>query len=254
MFFIISKITAFLLSPLTLICVLFLCGIVARSGKHSRRYFITAFVFFMFFTNAAFIDELIRSWEEPMITLDKGQHYDAGIVLGGGMVDIDNNNDRLIFRDNTDRILQAILLYQQGVVKKVIVSGGPGSLVFNDVIEAKLIKRYWLDIGLPESDIIIDSTSHNTHENAVNCVHIINKTCQQTHILLITSALHMKRATACFNNEGQCVTMYSVGQIAGKRRTDIGYYLIPETEAITRWENYIHEVLGYLMYAMMGYI
>ncbi len=254
MFFIISKITAFLLSPLTFVCVLFLCGIMTKNAMRSRRFFIAAFIFFMFFTNSAIIDELIRWWEEPMITLDKGQHYDAGIVLCGGMVNIDNDYDRLIFRDNTDRILQAILLYQQGVVKKVIIAGGPGSLVYKDVIEANLIKRYWLEIGLPESDIIIDSTSHNTHENAVNCVSIINKTCKQAHILLITSALHMKRATACFNNEGQCVTMYSVGKIAGKRHTDIGYYLIPETEAITRWENYIHEVLGYFSYALMGYI
>ncbi len=254
MFFIISKITAFLLSPLTLICVTFLCGIMIKNAKRSRKYFISAFVFFMFFTNSAIIDELTRWWEEPMTTLDNGQTYDFGVVLGGGMVNVDTDNDRLIFRDNTDRLMQAMLLYQQGKVKKVIIAGGSGSLVYKDVIESKLIKRYWLEIGLPESDIIIDSTSHNTHENAVNCVSIINKSCKQAHILLITSALHMKRATACFINEDQCVTRYSVGKITGKRRTDIGYYLIPETEAITRWENYIHEVLGYFSYALMGYI
>jgi len=254
MFFTLSKITYFLLCPVTWILVLLAFGIFLKKAKASRRFLITAFVFFLFFTNSAIIDELLRFWEKPYTILKYDQKFEAGIVLGGGMVTEDNDYDRLIFRDNTDRFLQALELYKKGVIKKIIFCGGPGSLVFKETREAPLIQKYLIEIGVPESDIIIDSTSNNTHQNAVNCAAIINQKFESKSFLLITSALHMKRAKACFINEGMCITMYPTSKFVGRRRTDIGYYLIPNTEALSRWDEYIHEVIGYFVYAFMGYI
>jgi uncharacterized SAM-binding protein YcdF (DUF218 family) len=117
-----------------------------------------------------------------------------------------------------------------------------------------LIERYLIDIGIPKSDILVDSTSKNTHENAVNCADIVRKNFTDGSFLLITSSLHMKRAQACFRNEGVCVTPYAVSKYVGYRRTDIGYYLIPDTEALIRWDKYIHEVFGYVVYTFAGYI
>ena len=255
MFFLISKILAFLLSPLMWIMLLLLVGIIViKNTRRARRYFISAFVCFIFFTNPAIIDELLRWWESPMIVPAANQQYDAGIVLGGGMVTFDNDYNRLIFRENTDRFLQTYALYKKGTIKKIIVSGGAGSLVFKNTIEATLIKRYLLDVGVPSDDVIIDSTSNNTHENAVNCVKIINEQFPGKHFLLITSATHMRRSLACFDNEKLCVSPYPVGKIVGPRRTDIGYYLVPDTEALIRWEKLLHELLGYVIYTAMGYI
>ncbi|MEI6123731.1 MAG: YdcF family protein [Bacteroidota bacterium] len=254
MFFIISKLGAFLLSPLTWVVLLLLCGLVIRNSKRARHYYLAGFIAFMFFTNAPIIDELVRAWEEPMMIPAANEHYQAGVVLGGGMVTIDTDYDRLIFRENTDRFLQAFSLYKNHIIKKIIISGGSGSLVFKETIEATLIKRYLTDVGVPLSDIIIDSTSNNTYENAVNCTKIIGSRYQTGRFLLLTSALHMRRAAACFGSQGQCMVMYPVGKMVGKRRTDIGYYLLPDTEALIRWEKYLHEVLGYLSYTFMGYI
>lgn len=254
MFFIISKLIDFLLSPLMWIIILLISGLFLKNIKKAKKVYITAFIFSIFFTNSAIVDELIRLWEVPVITEYNDNVYQAGIVLGGGMVTLDKENDRLIFRENTDRILQALELYQTGKIKKIIFSGGSGSLVFKDMLEAVLLKRYFTGIGIPDSNIMMDSTSNNTYYNAVNCAKIIKMHCGKGKYLLITSALHMKRAEACFENQGVCVTAYPTNKMVNKRRTDIGYYLIPDTAAIIRWEKFIHEVLGYFIYTLMGYI
>jgi len=254
MFFFLSKILYFLLCPLTWILILLVVGIIVKKPKLARKYYIASLVFFIFFTNPAIIDEFIRLWERPMTILPAEEKYDAGIVLGGGMVTIDKDYDRLIFRDNTDRLLQALDLYKRGTIKKIIISSGSGSIVFKETREAALIDRYLKTIGIPKSDVLIDSSSKNTHENAVNCAAIIKNNFTQKSFLLITSALHMKRAVGCFNNEHICITPYPVSKLVGIRRGDFGYYIIPDTEALLRWDKYLHEVFGYLVYTAMGYI
>ncbi len=253
MFFIISKITAFLLAPLTWIILLLLAGLIVKNAKRKKRLFIATAFCAVFFTNPAIIDEILRCYEEPYIVNDKTATYDAGIVLGGGMVTIDFIHDRLIFHENTDRFLQALHLYKNGQIKKIILSGGSGSIVFKDFLEGPLIRRYLVDIGVPDSAILVDSTSNNTHQNAVNCAEIIKAKCDGGRYLLITSALHMKRAKACFIKQGIMVSPYPTNKYVGPRRTDIGYYLVPEAEALIRWEKFIHESLGYLIYKIMRY-
>ncbi|MEI6854079.1 MAG: YdcF family protein [Bacteroidota bacterium] len=254
MFFLISKILYFLLCPLTWILILLIVAVLIRKPKLARKYYITTLVFFIFFTNPAIIDELLRLWEQPMTMIHADQQFEAGIVLGGGMVTIDKDYDRLIFQNNTDRILQTLDLYKKGTIKKIIICGGPGTIVFKETIEGILLKRYLTEIGVPKDDIYIDSTSNNTHENAVNCADIINKNFTKRSFLLITSAIHMKRAQDCFSKQGICTTAYPVSKIVGYRRTDIGYYLMPDAEVLIKWDKYLHEVFGYVTYTVMGYI
>lgn len=254
MFFFISKILYFLLCPITWLLILLVAGLIIKNSKVSRRLYIVTVILLILFTNSAIIDVFLRKWEKPFAITNSNKAYEAGIVLGGGMVTIDTDNDRLIFRENTDRFLQALDLYKKGVIKKIIVCGGAGSLVHKETIEAVLIERYLTGIGIPNDDILIDSTSDNTHENAVNCAAIIEKEFKNGRYLLITSALHMKRAQGCFANEGINVTPYPVSKITSKKRTDIGYFIVPETDALLRWDKYLHEVFGYFVYKLMGYI
>lgn len=210
-------------------------------------------VLFVFFTNPVIIDEILRLWETPVTNQINENTYDAGIVLGGGMVVIDKDNDRLIFRENTDRFLQALDLYKKGIIRKIIISGGSGSIVFKETLEGALMNRYLTGIGIPQQDLLIDSSSNNTYENAVNCAKIVRDSFPDGDFLLITSAYHMRRAKACFDKQQLTTSVYTVGKFTGKRRHDIGYYLKPDTDALVKWEKFIHELIGYITYKIMGY-
>ncbi|MCD4745677.1 MAG: YdcF family protein [Bacteroidales bacterium] len=243
------------MTPIIWIIILLGLSLGLKNPKKSRKTLIITVIVFLFFSNSFIVDEFIRLWELPITgTKYLTENYNVGIVLGGGMVTFDKKNDRIIFRENVDRILQAVELYKTDKIKKILISGGSGSLVFNEMIESVILKKYLITIGIPENDIIIDSISKNTHENAVQSSYILKKNYPDSNYLLITSALHMRRALACFNKEGIKPASYCTNKIVGERRFDIYYLFIPKAENFILWENLIHEVSGYFVYSVFGYI
>ena len=117
MFFYISKILSFFISPLIWVFCLVLVSFFAKNPKRKKRFLLSAIIMFLFFSNSVIVDEVIRFWELPMKKNSELQKYDVGIVLGGGMVNVDMMyGNRLIFQSGTDRILQALDLYESGTI------------------------------------------------------------------------------------------------------------------------------------------
>ena len=256
MFFVLSKILSYLLAPEIWIITLFILGFVYRQYlQRSMIFFSVAFGLFLIYTNKFLAMEVLRCWEEPVTQLTKKDTaFAAGIVLGGGMVVEDTENKRITFQQNVDRIMQAVLLYKKGTIKKIIISSGSGSLIFPDIRESVLLKKYFTDIGIPAQDIIIDSLSDNTYQNAIQ-----SKIITQTHFptgskfLLITSSIHMKRAIKCFEKQKIPVKAYTTNKMSGERRYQYDMF-IPTIDATYYWKKFLHEWYGYMMYSLMGYI
>lgn len=255
MFFTLSKIASYFLSPLFWILILLLIGILLRNRRSGIRVLVTALVLFYLFSNRFLADEFIRAWEVPLTEESfLKPDYDAAIVLGGSVVNYDKPADRLIFRRNADKLLQAIDLFHSGRVKCLILSGGPGDLIIRDQLEASLMKKYLVSVGIPDSVILVDSLSDNTHENAVNSAKILKEQFPKGDFLLITTALHMRRAEACFLNEGIRLTVYPTSKLTGERRFDPEHLLVPQTESFLYWKNWLHEVIGFTVYKVKGYL
>ena len=255
MFFILSKILNFLTYPLIWILILLTFAVFVRNGVKKRNIIIASFVMFLFFTNNFLTDELMRWWEYPITkTNELDSCYDIGLLLGGGIVNLEKETNRLIFRNNPDRLFQTITLYKTNKIKSIFISSGAGNLLYRDMLEANLLKRYMLEIGIPDSVIKVDSISDNTHENAVFTAKILKTYKVQKKILLITSATHMRRAIGCFKKAGLQVTPYTTDKYAGKRRYQPDYLFIPNVECFAKWNKLIHEMLGYLAYKLMGYL
>lgn len=209
----------------------------------------------LFFTNPFLSNEALRIIETSPIcysTLDTT--YDVGIVLSGGMIDYDAKNERKIFRHNTDRIMQAIWLYKNDVITKILISGGAGTISYTDNKESRILKDYFVEIGLPGNDILIETRSDNTHENAEYTASILEKKYTNGNFLLITSATHINRAKKCFLKAGVDVDVYPVGHIAGTRKWDVTNLLFPSHEELKHWDIFFHEIFGMFIYQLMGYI
>ncbi|MFC1733882.1 YdcF family protein [candidate division KSB1 bacterium] len=255
MFFFISKVLSFLISPITWIIVLMIIAVFQKSKKRLKRLILISIIICYFFSNSFIATECIRLWEVPVSKEEQlDTHYEIGIVLGGGMITNDKDNNRLAFRINVDRMLQAVDLYYKGIVKKILISGGAGSLIYPEMIESNLLKQYFIRIGIPEHDIITEPGSDNTHENAVNTSIILNNQFPDGKYLLITSGYHMRRARACFKKEGIIADTYSTNMVAGKRRYQFDYLFLPNISSFKTWDKLIHEIVGYIVYRIMGYI
>ncbi|HNS17275.1 MAG TPA: YdcF family protein [Bacteroidales bacterium] len=255
MFFTLSKIVSYFLSPLFWIFSLFVLVFFVRKHRSFKWLFLGSLILFYLFSNRFLVDEALRSWEYPLQTQSSfDSSYDAAIVLGGNILNYDHPTHRFIFRENADKILQAIDLYENGRVKRLMLSGGPGDLFIRDQYEAANMRKYLLSIGVPDSVILVDSVSDNTFENAENSAAILKQKIPGGRYLLITTALHMRRAEGCLIKAGLDVTPYVSNKLTGKRRSDIEHLLIPQTVSFVYWHALIHERVGYRVYKMKGYL
>ena len=255
MFFFFSKILSFIFSPLSWILALLLFALFKKKGSTKRKFLLAAIIVFLFFSNRFIADEFMRMWEPSHVSVEElKDHYDVAVVMGGGMVTYDAKYQNITFRNNTDRIMQAILLYNQGKVDKILISGGSGSLQYRNMREGPLLKSFFVENGIPEGDIWVDSLSDNTHENAVYCAKILNDSIPDGEFLLITSASHMRRTYACFKEEGIECDTYPVDFNTGKRNWYVLNLFIPDMEALRMWKELIHEISGYVIYAITGYL
>jgi uncharacterized SAM-binding protein YcdF (DUF218 family) len=210
---------------------------------------------FLLFSNDYIITRLYRIWEYPVVPLSslKGD-YDAAVVLGG-FTDLSKEpRDRVYLTQAADRVMHAVWLYKLHRVDKILASGGSGIVNFTEVSEAEAIGKLLLICGVDSADIIFESKSRNTRENAMNSVQVIQKYFKKSpRILVFTSAFHCRRAEACFEKAGLQVDMFPVDF----RFTDPSFNpekaFIPNDEAWGKWSLLIHEIAGFIVYKCLGY-
>ena len=252
MFFLLSKLLSFVISPIVWIVTLLFVFVYSKNEKRRKRCFYWAFGLILFFSNSFVFDEFSRAWEIPATQYEDLEMYDVGIVLGGMSV-YDEEYERPQFYRGVDRLMQTVELYKLGMIKKIIFTGGSGRILHPEMREGEYIKRYLLLMGVPEKDFIIESKSQNTRENALFTKNLIDEKKLKGRFLLITSAFHMRRSLNCFETVGMEVTPYSTDRYAGPRKFEFDHLFIPNTSALNDWTVLIHEVVGYITYKVIGY-
>jgi uncharacterized SAM-binding protein YcdF (DUF218 family) len=253
MFFLFSKLLNFLIHPLTWVFVLLVYALITKNDRRRRRLLIILIIGMYVLSNSFIASSAMHAWEVPAVCEDDLQTYDAGIILGG-MMTYDLKLKKYQFMGPVDRLLQALELYKKGKIRKIVFTGGSGSLTYSYVKEGFLIRNYMLRLGIPPKDMFIESNSLNTHENALFTKPILDRELKGGRFLLITSAYHMRRSLGCFAKAGIAVTPYSTDRHSGEPKFVFDHLFIPSTDAIETWELLIHEITGYLTYKVAGYI
>ena len=119
--------------------------------------------------------------------------YDAIVVLGGGVApaappELPDPD----LTESADRVWLAARLYHRGAAPRIIVSGG--SLLDRPAdpasTEAEGMRRFLVDLGVPNAAIVSEGESRNTRENVRNVRRIVG----DGRVALVTSAQHMPRA------------------------------------------------------------
>jgi uncharacterized SAM-binding protein YcdF (DUF218 family) len=253
MFFFLSKILEFLITPIFWIFLLLLAGVLVKRHPLKKRLLIASVVMFYFFSNDYIQDAFMYAWEIPA-TADSALHakYDVAIILGG-MTAYDTKLNRIQFAHGSDRLMQALQLYKRGKVRKLLIDGGSGS-IYGSNVEGPHIKKYLLDIGIPDSDIMLEPRSRNTRENATFAKRLLDSVAPNGRYLLITSVYHMRRAVGCFNKAGIRTLTYTTDRIAGPQKYDLDYLFVPDIYALSSWQILIHEWFGYISYKISGYL
>jgi uncharacterized SAM-binding protein YcdF (DUF218 family) len=252
MFFLLSKILEFFLLPLTWILLLFLTGLYL--GSKGRRYLLASGLLLIFFTNPFILNLAMKAWEVPgRPNQSIQQPYDVVIVLGGSMRYYNGVLERPVYSSSADRLIQAIALYQSGKVRKILLTGGSGRILFPEERESALLSQVLLESGIPAADILVENESRNTHQNAVETTRILSHGNYGNRFLILTSAYHMRRTLACFHKAGIQGDPWAVDQRAGDGTLTPDRILIPDASVLASWNILFHEWFGVIVYKMAGY-
>ena len=132
--------------------------------------------------------------------------------------------------------------------------GGSGSIAKPDEKEGLILQDFLINMGILKSDIIVESASKNTRENALNSIAIITNDYPNSTCVLVTSGYHMPRAKRCFEKLGLVVTPFSVDHYAGERKYLFDHLFVPNTFSLIKWDMLLHEWFGLLSYKIAGYV
>ncbi len=254
MFFILSKILVYFLYPFTWLLGLFVVSFFVKKLKLKKWLFRVMLIIFIVFSNSLVFDSVISLWEKPAKSLaDIQPQYDYGVVLGG-MITEDFEHHKIVPQISIDRLIQAIVLYQKGRIKKIFISGGSGSMI-DSTSESIYLREYLIDIGIPSQDVLFEANSRNTRENAVETYRELCVDSVQPKVLLITSAFHMRRAEACFKKIGfKNIDTFPTTNFHGTFRHDFYYLFVPNVEIMCKWNFLIKEWVGFVVYDIVGYL
>ncbi|MDQ3051827.1 MAG: YdcF family protein [Bacteroidota bacterium] len=254
MFFYLSKILHFLIAPLTWFMMLAIVARFVKQPERKRRWWVAAFLVLIIFSNPFLANEAMQLWEMAPVNVNSiHEPYDVGILLGGSLRSYDQQIARPVYSQSVDRLLQTIALYKGGKIKKILLSGGSGSVTRPDERESEIILKVLEQTGIPASDIIIENASRNTFENAVYTADILKKNYPSGRFLLITSSFHMRRSQASFIKTGLEITIFPVDPRAHSNIYTPENALFPHAGALLIWDALIHEWIGILTYKLAGY-
>ena len=254
MFFILSKTINFLTMPLVIICVLLLLSVFLRPVRWKYNLLRVGLALLLFCSNDFILNEFMRAWEVPPTPFAEiRKHYRWGILLSGVTKSEMEPKDRIYFSQGADRVTHTFQLYKDGFIQKILVTGGSGSLD-KEQREADEIASVLRMMGTKPEDIVTENNSRNTHESAVEVKSLLTGQTRPEECLLITSAFHMRRSSACFRRVGWTMDTFSTNFLSHKRKFAIDVLLIPKPDALVGWHILTKEWVGYVAYSIAGYI
>ncbi len=144
------------------------------------------------------VNSYIKNREKDKIfTVDSvSGGYDCIIILGCGVKDDGRPSDMLY-----DRIITGVELYKKGIAPRILMSGDHGR---TDYDEVGTMKKYAVDMGVPEDAVFCDHAGFSTYESMVRA----NKVFGIENAVVVTQSYHLYRAL--FDAESFGIDAYGV--------------------------------------------
>lgn len=256
MFYLLSKTLFLLAMPMTWLIFLLLYAWLKKRSRQKNRVIACTLLYLFLAGNPTLVNKILLWWEVDAIPFAEiKEPYEVGIILSGAVNMYKSPMDRVHIPKAADRMLHAAELYHRGLVKRFIITGGypePRGQVADEATDMQHILRI---CQVPDSAIILEPLAKNTRENALNTAAILQEQFPDIEKpLLITSAFHMRRSIACFNKAGIEVVPFSTDfYTIDADKSPLGIAFWPREDAFQRFFVWIHEVVGLIVYKILGY-
>lgn len=251
-----TKVLSLLIHPLSLGLLVLVLG--GGLSYYRRRYGLVVLgigVLILWVPATPVFSDWIRGTLESRYSpapVARAPQADAIVTLGGS---VGAPTPPRVYPDLTgaaDRVWHAARLYRAGKAPIVIASGGTLPWKNQQFLEAPAMQRLLASWGVPSDSILLESRSANTYENAQNTAALAAEHGIE-QVLLVTSALHMRRALATFRSTDLRVHPEAIDyQVVNDERTLIDG--APSAGALAASTAAIREYVGYVVYRWRGWI
>lgn len=244
-----SKLVIAAISPLGTALLLGMAGLALAAGASAARrraglLFIAGALGWLTIWSMPVASDGLRGWLEdgagarPVEALPAAQ---AVVVLGGSI-----RGARLPRRPypdlsaSADRLWHAARLHRAGKAPLLVLSGGTAHA--GEAPEAQAMRRFLLELGVPAAAMVLEPASVTTAQNAAFSARLLRQR-DIRQVLLVTSALHMRRARALFEREGiRVIPAPTDHEVVDRpfRLLDV----VPDAEALEGSGRAIKEIVG----------
>jgi len=244
-----KKLLVAIVSPISVATILYLIGTGLLAFKRGRKTALTVFVtgfLLIVLPGYGILNGKLKQTEnkyKPLTNIQAILESAKGttryvVVLGSGHV----SDPRLpvtsqINGDSLSRLVEGIRIYRNLPGSKLILSGGPG---FDEVPNAQIMAAVATEIGVPGTDMILETSPKNTEEEAI----AVRKHVGSAPVILVTSALHMPRAINIFRSHGMDPMPAPTDFIFKSKTRFSPKDLFPSTRNIALSDKMIYEYLG----------
>lgn len=175
------------------------------------------------------------------------------IVLGGGIsLPQSVQHQSMQLNSDGDRIAEMLALMAEYRDVPVIYTGGSGEITIPEKHSIGYLKRYLSRLNMPLNRITFETKARNTYQNAKYTRRLVGSVGADERWALVTSAYHMPRAKAVFDQAGWNTTPVPVDFKASFRPHFAIAFDLSENLALL--DVALHEYLGILAYKITGRI
>ncbi|MEH3116853.1 MAG: YdcF family protein [Methylorubrum populi] len=257
MFFPLSKLIFFILTPSNFLILLGLLGcllLFTEFGRGCGRVLTVAGFLGLLVAGLSPLSAwILMPLENRFPAFADDDRPVTGIVVLGGAVEADTSVGRgqITVNDAGEREIALGDLARRYPQARLVFSGGAGSTRADAVSEADVVSRYADTLGVPRDRLILERQSRNTHENAVFSGRLAQPKPGERW-LLVTSAWHMPRAIGCFRKAGFSVVAYPVDYRTNWPR-DATRFASFASDGLSELDIGVKEWIGMIAYRIAGY-
>jgi len=155
--------------------------------------------------------------------------------------------------DASDRLQHAARLFRAGKAPLVVATGGAPAHAASSTPECRDMSSLLVEWGVPPDALLLECASIDTRQNALQTRQVLAGRRVAT-ILLVTSAMHMRRAAAAFRRAGLTVipSPTDFRAVAPERLTPTAW--LPSAEGLTLSTAAIRERAAMAFYRVKGWV
>lgn len=251
------KLSSLLIYPLG---IFFLLGIIAvvlsglRFWRGATAVFTIALLWLWGWSMPTTSNQL-RAWLEtpyPKLSAEDVLEADAIVILGGAF-----SHDRAWPYPSVggaiDRYWHGARLYHAGRAPRVVLSGGGIPARPENLTEAQSGAIFLADMGVPGTALLLDNDSRTTHDHVRFLLEMLEAEGLH-HLLVVTSATHMRRAEAVFRKAGLKIEPAATGFTVRSEPTGGLRRYLPSVGALSGSTQAMHEYIGFWFYRLRGWV